>query len=244
MICIIPCKKILKKKKRIIPYRDFVIINCTTNPDMRDLPNIMGDIEDSGNGLSLSSIDALAYQMSESIFDEHIALKRRQSLVDTFFIKSDFMTETMTICAYQIKHPDVNVYVVIDDNAYEKYADRYIKAIEDLIEAPAGMGKLVFLWNDTLKMQEHLMKQLDKEIGSFDKDAWMKDRDEYSEFLVDDLEDDDYDKYLDNVGVRDIIENTESNREIRELFFRYGRYSKNQRKALGRFVKVAAEQSK
>ena len=52
-----------------------------------------------------------------------------------------------------------------------------------------------------------------------------------------DLEDDEYDIYLDNKSIAEILEDSTSNKEIRELFIRYAKYTKKQLKAMAKFVK-------
>lgn len=246
MICLMPSKKLYKKRKSLVGFRDFVIVNSTTNAKIRDMPNVLSDIMTSADGMrTTTGLDALAFQMNSNMFDEGVTEKRRQSLLTSFFLNADFQSELMNICAYQVKHPEVNIYVALEDKAYEVYVDQYIERMNELIEAPEDVGTLIFTWNSANAMKKHLTKQLDKQIGGFDKDTWLKDRDNiYGDLFMDDLEDDDYDRYLDAVSIKAIIDNPESNREIRELFFRYAKYNKKQIKALGKFVKISAEQVK
>jgi hypothetical protein len=239
-----PAKKAYKKRKSLISYRDFVIVNSTTDTRIRDLPNVMSDIVKDDDGMrTMAGLDALAFQINSNAFAENISERMRNSIITTFFANADFEGELVRVCAYQIKHPDSNIYVVIEDKTYDNLINQFIERMDELINADPSIGRIIFTWNSAKDMQKHMLAQISKQIDGFDKNAWLKDKhDEYDSFIMDDLEDDDYDRYLDAVGIRDIIEHPEANREIRELFFRYGNYTKKQLKALGKFVKESSEQ--
>jgi hypothetical protein len=250
MIIIIPADKLYKKRKKIVPYRNFAIINATTKPRMKDLPNVMSDIVKDDDGMkSFSGLDALAYQMPSAIFDDGIASSRKNAAVQSFFMSPDFISETINIIAYQIKHPDSNVYVAIEDQAYDEFVNEYVKRIDEILNMHGYENKIVFTWNSVAEMREYLTKQASDDVSEFNKNEWI-DKDSYNNYdddlyynnlYVDTLEDDDYDAYLDNVGVLDILEGEPTNKEIRELFMRYARYTKKMIKALGKFIKRATE---
>lgn len=243
MICMMPAKKLYKKRKKLVGYRDFVIVNSTSKNKMNDLPNVMSDIMTSSDGMrTTTGLEALAFQINSVALEPETPEKRRQSIITAFLLNADFQSEFMNICAYQIKHPNTNIYVAIEDAAYDAIIDKYIDRFNELLEKPEEMDEVIFTWNSAGDMKRHLSKQIDKQIGSFDKEAWMKNNDEYGDLFMDDLEDDDYDKYLDAVGIKNVLDHPESNAEIRELFFRYAKYSKKQIKLLGKFVKSSAEQ--
>lgn len=252
MIILIPADKLYKKRKKIIPYRDFVIINSTTKPRMKDLPNVMSDIIKNDDGMtSLSGLDALAYQMPSAIFDDGIASSRKNAAVQSFFMSPDFISETINIVAYQIKHPDSNVYVAIEDQAYNEYADEFVKRIDEILNLPDYISKVVFTWNSVNDMRDYLDSQVSKDIEGFDKEDWINkdlyadDDFYYNDLYTDTLEDDEYDAYLDNVGILDVIHGDDvSNKDIRELFFRYAKYNKKTIKALGKFIKRSTERTK
>lgn len=245
MICLIPAKKLYKKRKSLVTYRDFVIVNSTTNMKIRDLPNVFSDITTSSDGMrSTVGLDALAFQINSNAFDESVSEKTRTSILTSAFLSADFKHEFINICAYQLKHPDVNIYVALEDIAYDKAINKFLERMNELLDAPE-ISTMIFTWNSVKDMQVHMLNQIKKQIDGFDVEKWERDKsDMYSDIFMDDLEDDDYDRYLDAVGIRDIIENPETNREIRELFFRYANYTKKQLKALGRFVKNNAAPTK
>jgi hypothetical protein len=244
MIILVPEPKFYKKRKKIYTYRDFTIVNTTGLPRMRDQPNVLADIETTDNGLrSLSNFGALAYQMDTVIFDETLPERRRENTLRLFFGSDKFMTETMCIVAYQLKHPDQNVYVVLDGPAYDRYIDRYMETINNIIDEPDFDNKIFFTWNSALRMKDYLYNQISKELGSFDEEKWLHDKESslFSDTFID-LEDDDYDIYLDNKNIIDLLEDPNlTNKEIRELFMRYAKYPKKTIKAMARFVKKTTD---
>jgi hypothetical protein len=241
MICLIPAKKMYKKRKSLISYRDFVIVNSTHDSRIKDLPNVFSDIVSGDDGLrSTFGLDALAFQINSNVFGENISERMKNSLITGFFTSADFTSELVNVCAYQIKHPNTNVYICIEDKAYDMLIDQYLERMEELIDADPSIGRIIYSWNTAKDMRSHTLTQVHKQIDGFDKEEWERNS-EYNSFIVDDLEDDDYDRYLDAVNIRDILEHPESNKQIRELFFRYANYTDKQLKALGRFVKIAAE---
>ena len=244
MIIMIPVSKLCNKKKKILPLRDFVIFNCTTVPKVRDLPNVMADIQSDEDGLRHDNMVSLAYQMDTNATDETIPVRRREAAINTFFGSTGFQIATMNILAIQIKYDTKNVYVAIDDLAYDKFIDRYIEEINTIIGD--DNGNIVFTWNSVPMMKEHLERQLKRDIEKFDKDDWFK-KNGYNEFedpFVDSLEDDEYDVYLDNVNAINELHAAESNKEIRHLFITYARYSKKQMKLMTRAVKELSDTKK
>jgi hypothetical protein len=235
-----PCTKVYKKKKKIIPYRDFIIVNATTQPKIRDLPNVLSEYVSDDDGMrTLSGMNSMAFQMDTYIFDENVPQKRRDAGVASFFNTALFSRETINIVAYQIQNPNKNIYLVLEDDSYEKYIDRYISTMEDIIDMDDLKGNLLFSWNSVAKMKDHLIAQVRKEIDAFDKDKWIREHEDnpFSDAYFTDLEDDDYDIYLDNEEILRILETAETNREIRELFFRYAKYSKKQMKLMIKAIK-------
>jgi hypothetical protein len=246
MICLIPGKKLFKKIKSIITYTDIVIVNSTTDRKIRDLPNVFTDITTSDEGMrTTAGLDALAFQINSRAFDESVSERTRNSIITAFFLSADFQNEFVNICAYQVTHPNINIYIALEDKCYDNLINQFLERFDEMIDAPKELGTLIFSWNSAKDMQTHVLNQIEKQISGFDKEAWMREKnDMYNSLIMDDLEDDDYDRYLDAVHIKDIMENPESNREIRELFFRYGKYTKKQLKALGKFVKDNAEPAK
>ena len=237
MIIMIPVTKFYKKRKKIFPFRNFVIVNATTLPKIRDLPNVMAEHVRDEDGLRMSSIKSLAYQLNDRVFDENVPIRRRNELVTQTFASVDFVDLTVMITAYQIKHPDDNIYIILEDLAYERYIDKYSSTINDFFENPIFDNKIFYTWNSAENMKITLEAQVKKELDEFDVDKWNDEKKNpfYDSYM--DLEDDEYDIYLDNKNIAEILEDSTSNKEIRELFIRYAKYTKKQLKAMAKFVK-------
>ena len=244
-------KKKAKKWRKIIMNTDnFVIVNSTSNPQVRDLPHVMSDIIRDENSMAmpmLSSINALAYQMPAAIFDEGCPEKRKQQILQTFLISPDFSTETMNICAYQYSHKEANMLIVIEQEMYNRYLKDMVERMLELIVTTIARdrneerslynqlrGNLIFTWNSVPEMADHLKYQVQKQIDAFDMEKWERERDEYE--IFDSLEEDDYDRYLDAKQVADTLCSCKNN-DIREMFLSNARYDDYQNDILRAFVR-------
>lgn len=238
MIIIVGDKKIHKKKDDILSYeKDFVIVNSTTNPKIRNMPNVVADINKGEDGMTaLSGISALAFQMPSAIFDETCPDARRQSILQTFLISPDFTSELANICTFQITNPRTNIYVVIEQQMYKRYLDDVVRRMNELIRSSLNTC-LIFTWHSINEMHDHLVHQISARISSFDEEKWREEQDFYEGFF-DSLEDDDYDRYLDALGVMHELEASVDNGDVRQLFMRYAEYSEEQLDCLEHFVKV------
>lgn len=247
MIIIVPESKFYKKRKKLFSYRNFTIVNTTTKPRMRDQPNVLADIDSDNSGMrSLTNFGSMHYQIDGAVFDETIPERRRQVILNNFFNSDKFLMETVCIVAFQMKHPDQNIFVVIDDPAYDRYIDMYIETINQIIDEPDFDDKIFFTWNSVSKMKDYLYSQKSKELNSFDEEKWKRETENnpfYDSFI--DLEDDEYDIYLDNKNIMELLDDQNlMNKEVRELFLRYAKYPKKTIKAMGRFVTKATDESK
>lgn len=248
MIVLIPEKKLYKKRKFIIPLRDFVIVNATTIPRVKDLPNVMSDIIKDDDGMRTTcNLDSLAYQMPSAIFDEGISTKRRDGYVANFFTSPDFASETLNIIAYQRANPNKNVYVCIDNEAYEKYIGDYVERIEELLDMSKYNGRIIFTWNSVNEMREFLKKQVEDDVKPSKTDKWLNrdvpDYDEYATYgQIRSLDYDETDEYLDKVDIFNMVNSDATeNKEIREKFFKYAVYTKKMIDALGKYVSKNSE---
>jgi hypothetical protein len=234
MIVIMPAEKFLKKKKKIFVLKDFVIVNCTTNPKVRDLPNVLAEIRTDEDGLRTDNITSLAYQMDSVIFDETVPVRRKEAALNAFFLGSSFQIATMNILATQMQFIDKNIYVLIEDKTYNTYIDRYIEEISALV----GDESIVYTWNSVEKMKTFLEVYLEKNIKKFDKDQWFKNQgyNEFDDPFIESLEDDEYDIYLDNVSALNDLRAAETNKEIRYLFFKHAKYAKKQLKIISNAI--------
>lgn len=236
MIVIIPVEKFLKKKKKMFSLKDFIIINCTTIPKVRDLPNVLADIRTDENGLRTDNITSLAYQMDSVVFEETVPVRRKEAALNSFFLGTGFQIATMNIVATQLQFPDKNIYILIEDESYNGYIDRYVAEISALIEDESN--SIIYTWNSVEMMKNTLETQLEKSISKFDKDEWFKNQgyNEFEDPFIETLDDDEYDIYLDNVSALNDLRAAETNKEIRYLFFKHAKYTKKQLKLLTKAV--------
>ena len=240
MIVIMSVEELFKKKKRrkklLDQYatRDFTIVNTTTLPKMRDLPKVMSDIHVDSTGMRCpSTLDSLTYQMPDSIFNENIPIEKRRVLVDKFFLVQGFQEYTLKLIGWQILHQNKNMYIVLDDMAYEKYVDRYVKEIHEML----GTDNVIYTWNSINKMRDCIRDQALAHVRSFDPKKWKEENSIYSSMTMN-LDDDEYDEYLDYKEILDALENGDyDNGDIRMCFLKYARYPQDLIEYLAKVIK-------
>lgn len=241
MIVLMKLKQLKKKHDKLCKLREFCIINCTTSPKVRDFHNVVSDVtEASGNRIS-TGMNALAFQPPQAMFDESQSVGRRDQYKHNFFTNEAFAEELYTIIARQVSKPDENIYICIDDEAYDNLANEYIERFEEILGF--SVSGLIYTWNDAIGMGDYIKKYCEKQISKFD------DRDEEDRFLDDldlydrqkdskrwktsSLDDDEHDAYYDWLDVRSELENAEDSKAVRKIFLKSAKPSKKMMKRCG-----------
>lgn len=241
MIILMKTKQIKKNHDKLCGYRDFVIINCTTEPKYRDFHNVASDVVLSGNGRSFSSgCNSLAFQPAASMFDETVPSSRREELKTKFFMSESFEELFMTILSNQILNPKKNYYVCLENQVYDNLAEEFLVRFKEILNTDSIKG-MIYLWDDVSGMRDLLNKIIEKKVGDDDvfdsidfyfeesskkKNAWKSDT----------LDDDEYDKYLDWVDIKNELDSAESNKTIRKLFIKNVELTKGKIKFLTKAV--------
>ena len=206
MIILMSKTQMDKKYNKLVkmkPLDDFVIVNATNSPKFRDYANVLTDVEMS-NGDDRgykTSISAMAFQMSAVIFDETEGSAKRNNMLNAFFANEAFEEMFVLLLAKQLANPTMNIFVCVEDNSYENYAEDYLHAFGKICGVEDADG-VVFLWNDVEKMEKNLEYSLkyriDNRVGR----------------------DDDYDDYIEEDVLSD-LHDADSNKAVRKLFFKY-----------------------
>ena len=226
MIILMSQAQMEKKYNKLVKMKsieDFVIINATNSPKFRDYTNVLTDVEiRNGDDRGYkTNISAMAFQMSAVIFDQTESSAKRNNMLMAFFSNDAFEEMFVLLLAKQLANPTMNMFVCIDDNAYDNYAEDYLHAFGKICGIEDADG-VVFLWNDIEKMEKNLEYSLKYRIENKDER-----RDDAYE---DDIEED----------VLEDLHDADSNKAVRKLFFKYmvlcGKPHKTVAKAVKEYV--------
>ena len=226
MIILMSKEQMCKKYNKLVKMKsldDFVIVNATNSPQFRDFANVLTDVEmvDEDQRSYKTGISAMAFQMSAMIFDETEGSAKRNNMLNSFFTNDSFEEMFILLLAKQLSRPSMNIFLCIEDNAYEMYADEYLHAFGKICGIEDAEG-VVFLWNDIEKMEHYLKEALEYRLDHTDHD-----------------DDDDYNAGWEEDVLLD-LRDADSNKVIRKLFFKYmylcGKIRKTVAKAVKEYV--------
>ena len=222
MIILMSKEQMCKKYNKLVKMKsleDFVIVNATNSPQFRDFANVLTDVEmtDSDDRSYKTGISAMAFQMSAMIFEEREGSAKRNNMLNSFFTNDSFEEMFVLLLAKQLSRPTMNIFICIEDNSYELYADEYLHAFGKICGIDDAEG-VVFLWNDVEKMEKCLRDALEYKIDNKEK------------------EDDGYNEDWEEDVLLD-LRDADSNKEIRKLFFKYMILVGKPRKIVSKAVK-------
>ena len=257
MIVLMKYKQLKKNHKKLGKCGEFYIVDATTQPKMKDYHNILTENVIIGATNLSTTVNGLAFDPVKTIFDDTAPLSRREELRNKFFNNSDFIAEFMVVLSLQISKPNDNIFICLEDDAYDNMALEFIERFKEIL----GMNTkgLIYIWNDTAGMREYLERYIDKNIESYehkrddnifdndprdrnfrdddfgrkfdlfddDDDDIFNDRNHSKKFKTSSLDDDTNDIYTDYIELKGELENMETNKELRMAFLTYAKPSKN-----------------
>ena len=257
MIVLMKYKQLKKNHKKLGKCGEFYIVDATTQPKMKDYHNILTENVIIGATNLSTTVNGLAFDPVKTIFDDTAPLSRREELRNKFFTNSEFIAEFMVVLSLQIAKPNDNIFICLEDDAYDNMALEFIERFKEIL----GMNTkgLIYIWNDTAGMREYLERYIDKNIESYehkrDDNIFDNDRrdrnfrdDDFSrkfdlfddddddvfndgkhskKFKTSSLDDDTNDIYTDYIELKGELENMETNKELRMAFLTYAKPSKN-----------------
>lgn len=166
MIVLMKYKQLKKNHKKLGKCGEFYIVDATTQPKMKDYHNILTENVIIGATSLSTTVNGLAFDPVKTIFDDTAPLSRREELRNKFFTNSDFIAEFMVVLSLQIAKPNDNIFICLEDDAYDNMALEFIERFKEIL----GMNTkgLIYIWNDTAGMREYLERYIDKNIESYE----------------------------------------------------------------------------
>ena len=166
MIVLMKYKQLKKNHKKLGKCGEFYIVDATTQPKMKDYHNILTENVIIGATNLSTTVNGLAFDPVKTIFDDTAPLSRREELRNKFFNNSDFIAEFMVVLSLQISKPNDNIFICLEDDAYDNMALEFIERFKEIL----GMNTkgLIYIWNDTAGMREYLERYIDKNIESYE----------------------------------------------------------------------------